>query len=359
MAYSRNTYDDQQSKCMLSSLPDDSISHIRWSTTSNPLLLAAGSWDKTLRIWKLTTSIGNTLSADMVYCFKQDAPVLCSVFTNDSTKLFGGGCSNSVLAYDLNNPGAPGVVIARHQKPVTGAHWSQQFNLLITCSWDGCLNMWDGRQERPAWSENLGGKIFASDFKNNVICVADSNNKVNAWNLESLQRPNSRITMDSSLKLQIRALSIFPENNAYAGVAYSSIGGRCVINYFLEEHRKSNFSFRCHRQDQPGKGLYSYAVNAIDFHTVYGTFVSGGGDGTFTIWDKENKSRVKNFTNINSPVVDVRFMPENNLLAYATSYDWQKGLNKLLMMNTTKSIGVIKLKEEDVKPRSKAFGSRR
>uniref|UniRef100_A0A3B0N5X0 SONA homologue, putative n=1 Tax=Theileria annulata TaxID=5874 RepID=A0A3B0N5X0_THEAN len=343
MSFSRTTFDDQPQKYMLNNLPNDSISHLRWSTTTNPLLLTAGSWDKTLRIWKINTGLGNAINTDMVCSFKQDAPVLCSAFSADSMRLFGGGCTNNVLTYDLNNPSGAGVIIARHQKPVNGVHWIPQFNLLLSTSWDGFVNLWDGRQEQPVWSENLNSKVFASDVKDNIMCVADSNRKLNVWSLEKLQHSNSKITIDSSLKLQIRALSLFPDTKVRSGVAYSSIGGRCVVNYFTEDEKKNNFSFKCHRQDQPGKGTFTYSVNAIDFHTVYGTFVSGGGDGTFTIWDKDNKSRVKAFSNVGAPVVDVKFMSEGNLLAYATSYDWYKGLNHSLISNTNKSIGIIKV----------------
>ncbi|AFZ80483.1 hypothetical protein BEWA_033360 [Theileria equi strain WA] len=354
MAFFRNNLDDQSKTHFLTNLPDDAISHIRWSSTSNPLLLSAGSWDKTLRIWKLSSSLRNSIASEMVMVLRQDAPVLTSCFTSDGTKLFGGGCTNNVTAYDLNS-GANGMIVARHQKPISGIHWASIYNLLITTSWDGSVSLWDGRQETPVWTENVGAKIFASDFKPNLICVADSEERIHAWDLQKIQHSSVKATITPNHKGQLRSLSLFPDLNTKVGVVFANIAGRCFVNHFVEGPDAPNFAFKCHRSISSGPSV-AYAVNAVDFNTVYGTFVTGGGDGSFTIWDKDNKTKIKPFNNVNAPVVDVRFSSENNLLAYATSYDWQKGLNKLLMSNTRKSIGIIKLKEEDVKRRPKTQG---
>ncbi|UVC54017.1 hypothetical protein MACJ_003345 [Theileria orientalis] len=355
---------DNQTKLTLDKLPNDSISQITWSQTSEPLLLAAGSWDRTLRIWSFKNSPSSELTADLICTFKQNEPILCSTFTNvrpgcDSVKLFGGGCNGVVLMYDLKKASPHGMLIARHDQPIMGVHWSPKFKLLMTCGWDGNVRAWDGRQQGPVWSENVGSKIFASDFKNNVLCVADGLKKLSAWNLENIQNPQNKIVIETSLKLKTKSIAIFPELLGTKGVVCGSIGGRCSVNYFMEQDRKGNFSYKCHRQDQPGRGTQTFPVNAIDFHDKYGTFITGGGDGTFTVWDKDNKTKVKTFNNVNAPVVDIKIMGENNLLAYATSYDWEKGFNKALMKKTIRSIGIIKLKEEDVKTKPKFLVGRR
>jgi len=56
----------------------------------------------------------------------------------------------------------------------------------------------------------------------------------------------------------------------------------------------SNFTFKCHRKDEPAPSKSStvYAVNDISFHP-YGTFSTAGSDGTINFWDKESKTRLK------------------------------------------------------------------
>lgn len=358
MAFARTTNDDPKTH-FLTGVPDDSISHLSWSQSSNPLLLAAGSWDNTVRIWKISPAMNNMVTSESVMLYRQEAPVLASAFSSDSSKFFAGGCSNTVMAYDLNSRDAAGMMVAKHDKPVIGVYWVQKFNSIITASWDGKVCMWDGRQAQPIWSENLESKIFASHFRPNIVCVASSNGKINAWNLDTIQHSKSRITLDSTLKCQVRSLSLFPNVTDKSGLVYTSIGGRAVVSYFLEENRSQNFSFKCHRQDTPGKGTQIYAVNAVDFHSTHGTFVTGGSDGNFTIWDKENRSRVKTFNNVESPVVDVKFHSETNLLAYATSYDWYKGLDQDMVLKSQRQIGVMQLRDDDVKGRPKTLGGGR
>ncbi|ORM40318.1 Protein RAE1 [Babesia sp. Xinjiang] len=356
MAYNRTNNDDPKTH-LLSGMPDDSISHISWSHTPNPLLLAASSWDKTVRIWRISPIMGNTVTSESVILYRQEAPVLTSCFSTDTSKFFAGGCTNTVMAYDLASRNPTGILVAKHDKPVTGVYWIQKFNAIMTTSWDGKVCMWDGRQSQPVWCENLGTKIFASHFRPNIACVAGSNGKIHAWNLDNIQHPKSRVTLDSTLKCQVRAMCLFPNVTDKSGLVYTSIGGRAVVSYFMEENKSQNFSFKCHRQDSPGKSTQIYAVNAVDFHNVHGTFVTGGGDGNFTIWDKEHRSRVKTFNNVDSPIVDVKIQSDTNLLAYATSYDWYKGFDREMIMKSRRQIGVMQLREEDVKGRPKTVGA--
>lgn len=96
--------------------------------------------------------------------------------------------------------------------------------------------IWDMRQQNPAWSRMLNSKIFAMDFKSNIICTADSKLRANYWNVNNLNDTNT-IPLDSSLRTQVRALALFPEVGDESGAGFTSIGGRCVVNYFSPSHR--------------------------------------------------------------------------------------------------------------------------
>ena len=60
-----------------------------------------------------------------------------------------------------------------------------------------------------------------------------------------------------------------------------SIEGRVAVQHVEDNQQSKNFTFKCHRD-----GNDIYAVNAITFHPVHGTFVTSGSDGAYNFWDK-------------------------------------------------------------------------
>jgi mRNA export factor len=134
---------------------------------------------------------------------------------------------------------------------------------------------------------------------------------------------------------------------------------------------RGNFSFKCHRTNEPRAGHSQdaltarlHSVNAISFHPVYGTFSTAGSDGTISFWDKTNKTRLKSTCNrllrgfkphcrshqtltfvtaldlgqnktgaVSDPfpVTATAFNHRNGstIFAYATSYDWARGYRGL------------------------------
>lgn len=57
-----------------------------------------------------------------------------------------------------------------------------------------------------------------------------------------------------------------------------------------------SYTFRCHRTEKvPNKKneMLVYSVNDVKFHPVHGTFSTAGSDGTVSIWDKDQRTRLK------------------------------------------------------------------
>ena len=61
------------------------------------------------------------------------------------------------------------------------------------------------------------------------------------------------------------------------------------------------------------------------FHPIHGTFCTGGSDGIISIWDKDTKARTRAFSPFEGPITATAFNRDGKLLAYAVSYDWNKG----------------------------------
>jgi mRNA export factor len=88
---------------------------------------------------------------------------------------------------------------------------------------------------------------------------------------------------------------------------------------------RGNFSFKCHREGAPAaRDSTVFAVNAISFHPVFGTFATAGSDGGITFWDKDSKQKLKVFTKKAGPIPAATFNRTGTIYAYAVSYDWSK-----------------------------------
>ncbi|KAL9098805.1 MAG: hypothetical protein Q9187_009596, partial [Circinaria calcarea] len=95
-----------------------------------------------------------------------------------------------------------------------------------------------------------------------------------------------------------------------------------------------------------------YAVNAINFHPVHGTFSTAGSDGTFHFWDKDAKHRLKGYPEVGGPISATAFNRAGGIFAYAVSYDWSKGY----AVNTPQTINKVMLHPvgpDECKPRPK------
>jgi mRNA export factor len=114
----------------------------------------------------------------------------------------------------------------------------------------------------------------------------------------------------------------------------------------------SNFSFKCHRETPANSRDVSnvYAVNAISFHPVHGTFSTAGSDGTFHFWDKDAKHRLKGYPNVGGTISSTAFNRNGSIFAYAVSYDWSKGFSANTPNYVTK-VMLHPVGTEECKPR--------
>ena len=97
--------------------PDDGISCLDMAinSTANPQqpvqLMAAGSWDSTVRVWQLNVAIQpasgfnsqpqQAIQAQPICQFRCQAPVLSCSFNQDGSVLFTGDCANNVTMFNL------------------------------------------------------------------------------------------------------------------------------------------------------------------------------------------------------------------------------------------------------------------
>lgn len=141
---------------------------------------------------------------------------------------------------------------------------------------------------------------------------------------------------ESSLKFMTRAVKAMPTDQGKfcpcsadyyivnlfraAGYTTTSIEGRVAVEFFdpSPEAQAKKYAFKCHRQVIEGVDTV-YPVQGLAFNPVYGTFATGGGDCTVSIWDPLAKKRLRQFPKYPSPISALEFNCDGTKLAVAFS----------------------------------------
>lgn len=294
---------------------EDSISDLSFSPQAEYLTVA--SWDKKVRIYEVLPS-GDTQGRAL---YEHQAPVLSAQWFPDGTKVASGGCDNAVRVYDVASGQA--AQIGAHDQPVRSVRVvNVQGNPIVaSASWDKTLKYWDVRQQNPVATVQLPERAYSMDTSRDLLVVATAQRNICVFNLSNPQTIFK--TVQSPLKWQTRVVACYPQGNAYA---IGSIEGRCAIQYVdPDEQAKSGFSFRCHRENKTPTETHIYPVEAISVHPIYGTFSTGGSDGTIHFWDKDSRFRLKYTRSLGGTVSATAYNRNGSIFAYAVTYDWSKG----------------------------------
>jgi mRNA export factor len=277
------------------------------------------------------------------------APVLDTCFSPDGTTVFSVGGDKAVRMWQLGGTPPPNGVpqqIGAHDATVKTVGFLKSTNLVVTGGWDRKLKFWDCRSPTPAGVMELPERVYAMDVRDTMLVVATANRQMLVYDCQGQPREHTR--KESPLKYQTRCVSVFTDKT---GFAVGSIEGRVGIHYVHKVPGKESFAFKCHRQD-----TNVYAVNAIAFHSHFGTFATCGADGIINFWDKDNKQRLKGFPAIQRTISAAQFNTQGNMFAYASSYDWSKGSMNLQPGN---DIFIHPVVEEEVRPKGKSKSSYR
>ena len=209
-------------------------------------------------------------------------------------------------------------------------------SILASAGWDSNFYLWDVRTSSKTGAVaniKLPDKAFSMDVDpstGNRIAIATSGLKlviidVRMMNNASIENTTAEIVLnrDSSLKYQSRVCKFFPDG---IGVAIGSIEGRVALEFLNELGVSSGgmtkYAFKCHRQED-----IVYPVNAIAFHPSYGTFATGGCDGTVVTWDGLHKKKLAVLPQFPAAIAAMAFNHDGSELAIASSYTFEEGEN--------------------------------
>lgn len=341
--------------------PNDAVSALVFAPDS-PNRLLVSSWDKNVYLYEVSPD-GQKEEANLVRTFEHRAPVLDVCFGANQDEAFTAGMDRDVRRIDLAT--GEQTVLSTHSEPARCVVYSAEHSILISASWDSTLHIHNPQQPSAYLTVPLPGKPHALAASPSKVVVAMTARLVHIYDLPTIASALSSYTSnpsappptiqpwqqrESSLKFLTRAVSCMPND---AGYATSSIEGRVAVEWFEDtaESQARKYAFKCHRQAAPeeeGGGDIVYPVNALAFHPVYGTFASGGGDGTVALWDAEAKRRMRQYQKFPESVAALAFSRDGKHLAIGVCPGFETGMEDYSGEGRTK-VFIRELSETEAK----------
>lgn len=341
-------------------------------SSNSLLLLASTSWDGCVRIHDTT----DPFRAKLVTQHNMDAGPLLALDTGrsyygsngdhsmmsgsgDDDCIFTGGLDGSVKRFHI--PSSHVEQIGSHYRYIPDkdsmeensqdvVDWACSCLCVLNCDavasagWDSCFYLWkippleknkvatndqNIVTQQPMVKIDLPGKAFSMDSislsnHSHRIAIATANRRLVIMDVELGPTPSAKIVLDreSSLKYQSRVCRFFPDGT---GIAIGSIEGRVAIEFLSEldiepPQNMKKYAFKCHRQND-----IVYPVNDIAFHPKYGTFATGGCDGTVVTWDGLHKKKLTILPAFPTSIAAMAFSKDGKQLAIASSYTFERG----------------------------------
>lgn len=374
---------------LLPESPKDGITSLCYldinTDDSSSSLLASTSWDGCLRIHDTgAENSGDSSSKLATLQNMESGPLLAlSKYNNPDTKkvyVYTGGLDGSIKRFDIDTSQVATVGYVplseneNEEDTSTDAACSCMNviktnnadagdHIIASAGWNSKFYLWDaanldengeGRVRDPIFTLSLPDKAFSMDVdpsNSSRIAISTAGRKLIIIDIDASDpsKPMAKIVLqrESSLKFQSRICRFFPTG---IGLAIGSIEGRVAIEFLAEldvspPEKMKKYAFKCHRKDN-----IVYPVNAIAFHPSYGTFATGGCDGTVVTWDGLHKKKLVVLPKFPQGIAALAFNGDGSELAIASSYTFEEG-DKGNGEDDVHEIYVKKIIDSEVRPK--------
>uniref|UniRef100_A0A915EMA5 Uncharacterized protein n=1 Tax=Ditylenchus dipsaci TaxID=166011 RepID=A0A915EMA5_9BILA len=289
--------------------PEDTVQALKFNpvVSGMPILLAAGSWDNACRVWQVQEN--GTVEPKAVQNI--GAAILSIDWVDDGTPikwLLWGNMMNQCAAV------------------IGGGFQLQLLDDWIVGPHSSLLDMRQLPTQNSLATIQLPERVYCSDVLFPMAVVGLANRHMKLYNLDG--QPQEISDIESPLKFQSKCVSIFQNklNNRPHGYALGSIEGRVAVQYVETANPKDNFTFKCHRSPDLIQNYQEiYPVNDVAFHPLHNTLATVGGDGRYSFWDKDARTKLKSSEAMKMPITKCHIHASGNIFAYATGYDWSRG----------------------------------
>jgi mRNA export factor len=343
----------------------DTIQAIKFNPSLQNDLLAGCSWDKTLKVWKITydSIIQNT--HPLVQSYESNLISLCWM---PDQAVITGAANGSIYMFDVG--GQQSYEIGKHEIGVSSVCYLNEAKLLISAGWDGYLKFWDFKSNQPCYQIDLGNRITTMSMSSPLLVVGMQNRQICYFDLTKMSGTNFTYTAlyNSPLKQETKVITTFPDGKGYVIGGYESkIAVQHVeLNAYPDVrngllHHPKDYIFNAHYSDYSSYGssttskqTHAFPINDIAFNYKYETFCTAGGDGSWVIRDKDNKSVLRaGFYSDRVPITAVDYNWRGDVLAYACGNDWNKAGGKYERALNTFVIKLRLLDTTDKLPKTK------
>lgn len=317
--------------------PTDGIASLAYSRVSPQLLLVA-SWDSGVRVYD--TSLNS-----LRYYYMHSAAVLDVAFCEEDSRVLSGGLAKTVALFDCTT--STNTELGSHDKPIKCVEYSMAHRVAVTGSWDKTVRTWDPRSDakKAVATAELPERCYTMGLSesNDTLVVGTAERHVLVFDMRALDKGPVQ-KRESPFKFQTRCIRTFTTGDGYA---ISSIDGRVGMEFLAEADESKNYAFRCHRKKVDGV-TQVYPVNALAFNPAYGTFATGGCDGSVATWDGVHKKRLANISGFPTSIAALAFNCNGTQLAIASSYTYERGE----AAHPEDSITIRTVTDKEVKPRT-------
>lgn len=317
--------------------PSECISKVAWSPKAcAKQLIAASSWDKTIRVWEVQTSVDPStqivreIRSQPIGMQTHTLPILSTSIGKDGTVFFAGTCKTAQMWNLTTNQMQQ---VAQHDMPISSVSIVEDGvaqPMLITSGWDGAIRFWDLRQQQPAKEEKMPFPIVAHDCSTPPLATFLCNRKIMVYNLQTLTKFGEE-EPHANAKLPLRCVANMHNK---AGILVGTVDGRCAVHGIDRNIIRENFQFKAHATPAVANrnDLFdAYQVNFVAAHPVaHNAAVTGGSDGAIRFWDVPTKRKTfdvpgKKVLNEPLQVSCGALNPDGTVLAYGLSFDWSLG----------------------------------
>lgn len=178
-------------------------------------------------------------------------------------------------------------MLGSHTDAVRCVAYSSSLNVIVSGSWDKTVRVWAPSGGQVA-KVDLPDKVYTMTISGSnslVVGLKGASRQILTYDLKKLASgaADSLISSkESSLKYPTRCIETAP-SAVGDFLAASSTEGRVAIDYSGADAANS-YAFKCHRKKESDGSETVFPVHCLAFHPVYGTFVTGGGDGAVCVW---------------------------------------------------------------------------
>ncbi|GAA6027163.1 hypothetical protein JCM8097_002445 [Rhodosporidiobolus ruineniae] len=301
----------------------DTISSLAFHP-SNPNFLLVSSWDRNVYLHDLRNP-----TSPRKLGLRGALLDVCWAGESESVA-YAGGLAKEVRSVNFDSNETQ--LICKHDEPVRCVEYSEELGAVISGSWDSTLRLTsiDRSTSQPSPTPlilRLPHKVYSLAVSRSKIVCAMGGRHVWIWDIPELKRQIEEgktgdeiepwQKRESSLKFMTRAVKIMADDQGYVT---TSIEGRVAVEFFdpSDAAQKKKYAFKCHRQVIEGVDTV-YPVQGLAFNPVHGTFATGGGDSTVSLWDPAAKKRLRQFPKYPSPISALEFNSDGTQLAVAFS----------------------------------------